>query len=59
VVAVLESRPGETVVEIGSSSMTRMAAFLAGLRPAGEILDPPELRAEVAAHAVAVAAANG
>jgi hypothetical protein len=35
-----------------------MAAFVAGLQPAAEILSPPELRAEVAAHAAAVAAAN-
>jgi predicted DNA-binding transcriptional regulator YafY len=57
-VAVLESHPGSTVVEIGSTSMERMASFVAGLRPAAEILDPLELRADVAAHAAAVMAAN-
>ncbi len=57
-VAMFESREGSTVVEVGSSSMERMVAWLAGLRPPCQVLDPPELRRALADHARAVAAAN-
>jgi predicted DNA-binding transcriptional regulator YafY len=57
-VAMFESREGSTIVELGSSSMERMVAYLAGMRPPCEVLDPLELRRALAAHAAQVAAAN-
>lgn len=57
-VAVLESRPEETVLEIGAGSLSRMVAFLAGLQPPVEVLDPFELRVALEVHSGAVAAAN-
>jgi predicted DNA-binding transcriptional regulator YafY len=57
-VAMFESHEGATVVEIGSSSMERMVAYLAGMRPPCEVIDPPELRRALADHVRAVAAAN-
>lgn len=57
-VALAERPDGSTVVEIGSTTMERMMFYLAGLQPACEVLDPPELRAALAAHAAALAAAN-
>lgn len=57
-VAMFESRDGATVVELGSVSMDRMVAYLAGLRPPCQVLDPPELREALAAHVLAVAEAN-
>jgi predicted DNA-binding transcriptional regulator YafY len=57
-VAMLESQEGGTVVEIGSSSLERMVGYLAGLRPACQVLDPPELRQALADHAHRIAAAN-
>jgi predicted DNA-binding transcriptional regulator YafY len=58
-VAVFEARDGATVVEVGSGSMARMVAYLSGLRPPCQVLDPPELRHALAAHAREVADANG
>jgi predicted DNA-binding transcriptional regulator YafY len=46
------------VVELGSTSLERMVGYLAGLRPACRVLDPPELRQALAAHAAQIAAAN-
>src|SRR5580698_5889632 len=56
--AVLEDEGGSTVVELGSSNIERMVGYLAGLNPPCEVLDPPELRHALRAHARAVAAAN-
>ena len=56
--AMFESHEGSTVVEIGSSSMERMVAYLAGMRPPCEVIDPPELRRALADHVREVAAAN-
>ena len=58
-IAMFESREGSTVVEVGSSSLARMVAYLAGMRPPCEVLHPPELRVALAEHAREVAAANG
>ena len=57
-VALFEAHEGGTVVELGSSSLERMVGYLAGLRPPGRVLDPPELRDALAGHAREVAAAN-
>lgn len=57
-VALAERPDGSTVVEIGSTTMERMMFYLAGLRPACEVLEPEELRSALAAHAAEVAAAN-
>lgn len=57
-VTVLESTPGETVVQISGPSLERVATFLAGMTPACEVLDPPELREKMAAQAAAVFEAN-
>jgi predicted DNA-binding transcriptional regulator YafY len=57
-VAVLEDEGGSTVIELGSTNVERMVGYLAGLNPPCEVLDPPELRHALHAHAVAVAAAN-
>jgi predicted DNA-binding transcriptional regulator YafY len=56
--AMFESRAGSTVVELGSSSMERMVAYLAGMRPPCEVLDPPELRRALVEHIRQVEAAN-
>jgi predicted DNA-binding transcriptional regulator YafY len=56
--AVLEDEGGSTVIELGSTNVERMVGYLAGLNPPCEVLDPPELRQALLAHAVAVAAAN-
>lgn len=56
--AMLEDEGGSTVVELGSSSMERMVAYLAGLSPPCQVLDPPELRVALREHTRAVAAAN-
>jgi predicted DNA-binding transcriptional regulator YafY len=58
-VAMFESVDDTTVVELGSTSMERMVAYLAGLRPPCRVLDPPELRRALAEHVRSVAAANG
>jgi len=50
--------PDATVVEIGAGDVAAMAAWLCGLRAAVTVLEPPELRGAVAAHARAVAEAN-
>jgi predicted DNA-binding transcriptional regulator YafY len=47
-----------SVVELGSTSAERMLRYLAGLPLPCRVLDPPELRVAVAAHAEALAAAN-
>jgi predicted DNA-binding transcriptional regulator YafY len=47
-----------TVVEVGAESAERMVRFLAGLPIAPTVLDPPELRAALRAHALEVAVAN-
>lgn len=57
-IAMFESRDGATIVEVGSSSMERMVAYLAGMRPPCEVLDPPELRQALVDHLKEVAAAN-
>jgi predicted DNA-binding transcriptional regulator YafY len=57
-VAMFESREGATIVEIGSSSMERMVAYLAGMRPPCEVLEPPELRQALAHHVREVAEVN-
>lgn len=57
-IAMFESREGATVVELGSATMERMVAYLAGLRPACEVLEPLELRRALARHAREVGAAN-
>jgi predicted DNA-binding transcriptional regulator YafY len=56
--AVLEDEGGSTVIELGSTNVERMVGYLAGLNPPCEVLDPPELRQALRAHAIAVAAAN-
>jgi predicted DNA-binding transcriptional regulator YafY len=56
--AVLEGDGGTTVVELGSTSLERMVAYLAGLHPPCDVLDPPELRRALRDHAQAVASAN-
>jgi predicted DNA-binding transcriptional regulator YafY len=48
-----------TVVDLGSTSPERMVAYLAGLTPPCQVLDPPELREALRQHAAGVAAANG
>jgi predicted DNA-binding transcriptional regulator YafY len=59
--AVLEGSDdgSTTVVDLGSTSAERMVAYLAGLSPPCEVLDPPELRQALSRHAATVAAANG
>ncbi|MDQ2726504.1 MAG: YafY family transcriptional regulator [Actinomycetota bacterium] len=47
-----------TVVEVGGASAARMVRFLAGLPIAPTVLDPPELRDALRAHALTLAAAN-
>jgi len=56
--AVLEDEGGSTVIELGSTNVERMVGYLAGLNPPCEVLDPPELRHALRAHAIAVADAN-
>jgi predicted DNA-binding transcriptional regulator YafY len=56
--AVLEDEGGSTVIELGSTNVERMVSYLAGLNPPCEVLDPPELRDALRAHAVAVSVAN-
>lgn len=50
--------PDATVVEVGAGSVAEMAAWLSGRGVAFEVLDPPELRVAVAAHARRLAAVN-
>lgn len=57
-VATLADEGDGTIVEVGSGSMERMVAYLAGLSPPCQVLDPPELRAALCEHVRAVAAAN-
>jgi predicted DNA-binding transcriptional regulator YafY len=47
-----------TIVELGSYTQERMVAYLAGLSPPCEVLDPPELRDALRRHAAALGAAN-
>ena len=47
-----------TVVDVGSSSLERMVRYLAGLALPCEVMDPPELRAALRAHAAALVLAN-
>jgi predicted DNA-binding transcriptional regulator YafY len=47
-----------TIVTFGGPDATQMARYLAGLGVAVEVLGPPELRAALRAHAVALASAN-
>jgi predicted DNA-binding transcriptional regulator YafY len=56
--AVLEDEGDATVIELGSNNVERMVGYLAGLNPPCEVLDPPELRDALQAHATAVAKAN-
>jgi predicted DNA-binding transcriptional regulator YafY len=56
--AVLEDEGGSTVIELGSTNVERMVGYLAGLNPPCEVLDPPELRLALRAHAAAVATTN-
>lgn len=56
--AVLDGRSGDTIIELGASSEERMVAYLAGLTPACEVLDPPGLRSALVEHARRVASAN-
>ncbi len=49
---------GSTLVELGSTDLYRMVAYLAGLYPACEVLEPLDLRDALRAHAEAVAQAN-
>jgi predicted DNA-binding transcriptional regulator YafY len=57
-VGILDSDDGCTVVDVGSLSEERMVRYLAGLPFPCEVLSPPTLRRALAAHALAVAAAN-
>ncbi|HEX6238352.1 MAG TPA: YafY family protein [Acidimicrobiales bacterium] len=50
--------PGATVVEIGGGHIGGMVRYLAGLGTPLEVLDPPELRSALAAHAERLSAAN-
>ena len=50
--------PGATIVETGGGSVAGLTRYLAGLPVPVEVLDPPELRASLRAHAAALAAAN-
>jgi predicted DNA-binding transcriptional regulator YafY len=50
--------PNSTIVELGSTGLHRMVGYLVGLYPPCEVLDPPELRNALRAHAEAVAKAN-
>lgn len=56
--AMLDEVDGSTIVELGSSSLERMVAYLAGMSPPPQVLDPPELRAALADHSRSVVAAN-
>ena len=56
--AVLEGEDGVTVADIGAASMERMVAYLAGVSPPCEVLDPPELRRALLEHARSIEAAN-
>ncbi len=57
--AMLDDEGNSTVAELGAASLERMVAYLAGLSPPCSVLDPPELRDALAAHARAVVSANG
>lgn len=50
--------PAATIVTAGGPDVVRMARWIASLGPAIEVLDPPELRAELRAHLAGLAAAN-
>ena len=57
--AIIESEDADsTIVELGSTSMYRMASYLAGIYPPCEVLDPAELRDTLRAHAASVARVN-
>ena len=56
--AVLEGTAGGTLVELGAPSLDRMVAYLAGLSPPCEVLDPPELRKALVRHVKSVVDAN-
>jgi predicted DNA-binding transcriptional regulator YafY len=57
--AVIESEDaGSTIVELGSTSMYRMAGYLASLYPPCEVLDPVELRDTVRTHAESLSRVN-
>lgn len=56
--AVLEGEDGATIADIGSVSMERMVAYLAGINPPCEVLDPPELRHALLLHVNSVLVAN-
>jgi predicted DNA-binding transcriptional regulator YafY len=56
---IFEADGGATFIELGAVSLERMVAYLAGLTPPCQVLEPPELRDALRAHTVAVAAANG
>jgi predicted DNA-binding transcriptional regulator YafY len=58
-VALAERPDGSTVVELGSTTMERMMTYLAGLRPACEVIEPADLREALAAQCASVLAANG
>ncbi len=51
--------PDATLVEVGGGSVSAMAAWLSGRGVALEVVDPPELRTAVAAHAASLVEANG
>ncbi len=55
---IFEGDGGDTIVELGSVSEERMVAYLAGLTPPCEVLEPGELRARLRRHVAAVGAAN-
>lgn len=50
--------PEATIVEVGGGDATGMVRYLAGLGVPVEVLAPAELRAALAAHGAALAAAN-
>lgn len=56
--AILEGSADGTLVELGAPSLDRMVAYLAGLSPCCEVLDPPELREALVRHAKSVVDAN-
>ncbi|HEX4865888.1 MAG TPA: WYL domain-containing protein, partial [Acidimicrobiales bacterium] len=57
--AILEGTQDGTLVELGAPSLERMVAYLAGLSPSCEVLDPPELRKALVRHAKSVVDVNG
>jgi predicted DNA-binding transcriptional regulator YafY len=55
---VFETDGQTTIVELGAWSEQRMVAYLAGVTPPCEVLEPISLRHALSAHAAAVAEAN-